>query len=104
MSDTDLELLARYGQQNAEDAFTEVVLRHFDLVYAAALRQVRPPQLAEEVAQSIFSDLTRQPGRFAPRRLRGQDETPLVQSMVTSLSSRKNRKRGSTRMDLRATA
>jgi hypothetical protein len=42
MSDTDLELLARYTRSHAENACTEVVRRHLDLVYSAVLRQVRP--------------------------------------------------------------
>src|SRR5437763_7556385 len=66
MSDTDLELLARYTGQRAEDAFGEIVRRHLDLVYSAALRQVRSPQLAEEVAQSAFTDLARNAHRLAP--------------------------------------
>jgi RNA polymerase sigma factor (sigma-70 family) len=66
MSDTDLQLLARYTRQHAEGAFTELVRRHLDLVFSAALRQVRSPQLAEEVAQSAFTDLARQAHRLAP--------------------------------------
>jgi DNA-directed RNA polymerase specialized sigma24 family protein len=59
MSDTDLQLLVLYTRQHAEDAFAEIVRRHLDLVFSAALRQVRSPQLAEEVAQSAFTDLAR---------------------------------------------
>jgi RNA polymerase sigma factor (sigma-70 family) len=66
MSDTDLELLARYTRQHAEDAFAELVRRHIGLVYSAALRQVRSPPLAEEVAQSAFIDLARQAARLKP--------------------------------------
>ena len=66
MSETDLELLARYFRQNAEDAFSEIVRRHVDLVHSAALRQVRSPQLAEEVAQSTFLKLARHASEFAP--------------------------------------
>jgi DNA-directed RNA polymerase specialized sigma24 family protein len=66
MSETDLQLLARYAEQHAEDAFAEIVRRHLDLVFSAALRQVRSPQLAEEVAQSTFTDLARQVNRLAP--------------------------------------
>ena len=64
MSDTDLELLARYTRQHAEDAFAELVRRHLGLVYSAALRQVRSPQLAEEVTQSAFIDLARNAARL----------------------------------------
>jgi RNA polymerase sigma factor (sigma-70 family) len=66
MSDTDLELLARYTRHHAEDAFAEIVRRHLNLVHSAALRQVRSPQLAEEVAQSAFVTLARQAHRLAP--------------------------------------
>ncbi len=66
MSDTDRQLLLRYARQNAEDAFAELVRRHLNLVFSAALRQVRSPQLAEEVAQSVFTDLARQAERLAP--------------------------------------
>ncbi|HIG26982.1 MAG TPA: sigma-70 family RNA polymerase sigma factor, partial [Verrucomicrobiales bacterium] len=58
MGDTDLQLLNQYIRHHAEDSFTELV-RHFDLVYFAAFRQVRAPHLAEEVAQAVFTDLAR---------------------------------------------
>ncbi len=66
MSETDLELLQRYAHGRAEDAFTEIVRRHLGLVYSAARRQVRSPELAEEIAQSVFADLARQAARLAP--------------------------------------
>jgi RNA polymerase sigma factor (sigma-70 family) len=66
MSETDMELLRRYRERHAEDAFAELVRRHLDLVFSAALRQVRAPQLAEEVSQSVFTDLARQAHQLAP--------------------------------------
>ncbi len=69
MSDTDLQLLSRYNRLQAEDAFAELVRRHVDLVHSAALRQVRSPQLAEEVAQSVFIDLARQARLLAPETI-----------------------------------
>ncbi len=66
MSDTDLELIRRYAYDRAEDAFAELVRRHLNLVYSAALRQVRSPQLAEEVAQSAFTDLAHNAARLKP--------------------------------------
>lgn len=64
MSDTDLQLLARYAKHHAEDAIAELVQRHIGLVYSAALRQVRSPQLAEEVAQTVFTSLARDAKRL----------------------------------------
>lgn len=66
MSDTDLELLAHYTRHHAEDAFAQLVRRHVDLVHSAALRQVRSPQLAEEVAQATFVKLARLAPQLAP--------------------------------------
>jgi RNA polymerase sigma factor (sigma-70 family) len=56
---SDLDLLQQFARQNSEEAFAALVQRHLNLVYSAALRQVRSPQLAEEIAQSVFSDLAR---------------------------------------------
>ena len=63
---SDLDLLGQYARNRAQDAFTEIVRRHVDLVYSAALRQVHSPQLAEEVAQSVFTDLARNAGQLKP--------------------------------------
>jgi len=66
MSQTDLELLRRYAQDNSEDAFAEIVRRHLDLVFSAAMRQIRNSELAQEVAQSAFIELARQAGSLKP--------------------------------------
>lgn len=65
MSDTDRELLASYARGKGDEVFAEIVRRHLDLVYGAALRQVRSPQLAEEVAQSVFLELARRASRLS---------------------------------------
>src|SRR3954453_16426858 len=66
MDETDLQLIARYAREKAEEAFAEIVRRHIGLVHSAALRQGRSPELAEEVAQSVFTDLARQARRLPP--------------------------------------
>ena len=66
MTETDLELLKRYARDHAEDAFAEIVRHHLDLVHSAAFRQVRSLQMAEEVAQSVFTDLARNAHRLSP--------------------------------------
>ena len=55
---SDPELLATFARTNSEDAFAEVVRRHVNLVYSAALRQVNgDAHLAQDVAQTVFADL-----------------------------------------------
>jgi RNA polymerase sigma factor (sigma-70 family) len=66
MTETDLDLLRQFTRDHAQDAFTALVNRHVNLVYSAALRQVRSPQLAEEIAQSVFADLARDAGKLKP--------------------------------------
>jgi len=57
---TDGELLRRYVEDGAEDSFGELLQRHVNLVYSAALRQVNGDvHLAQDVAQCVFSDLAR---------------------------------------------
>ena len=62
---SDRDLLQEYLQGNTH-SFTALVGRHLDLVYSAALRQVRSSQLAEEVAQTVFLDLARRAHTFSP--------------------------------------
>src|SRR6266705_588129 len=51
---TDQQLLRDYTERRAEAAFAELVRRHVDLVYSAALRMVRDAHLAQDVTQGVF--------------------------------------------------
>ena len=62
----DAQLLQDYARAKSQDAFTELVRRHLNVVYSAALRQVRSPQFAEEISQSVFADLARAADKLKP--------------------------------------
>ena len=54
----DDQLLRQYSQDKSEDAFAELVRRHIDLVYSAALRVLSGDiHQAEDVTQIVFKEL-----------------------------------------------
>lgn len=66
----DAELLRRYAGEGANDAFAELVRRHVDLVYSAALRQLNgDAHLAADATQLVFADLARKAGALAGHRV-----------------------------------
>jgi RNA polymerase sigma factor (sigma-70 family) len=83
MSANDLDLLEQYARADSEDAFAALVQRHVDLVYSVALRRVRSAQLAEEITQSVFTDLARSAGKLRQRAVAGSDSlTPWLYSVT----------------------
>src|SRR5678815_2595780 len=65
MSENDMDLLRHYTRDRSEESFAAIVEQYLGLVYSAALRQVGSAQLAEEVAQSVFTDLALNAHRLA---------------------------------------
>ena len=67
---SDAQWIRDYAAHGSDPAFAGIVARHTDLVYSAALRQTGSPELAREIAQSVFTDLARKApelaGRLAP--------------------------------------
>jgi RNA polymerase sigma factor (sigma-70 family) len=65
---SDGELLRRYVEDRSEAAFTELVQRHINIVYLAALRRVgRNAHAADDVTQKVFSGLARKARSLADR-------------------------------------
>jgi len=65
MMTDDAQLLRRYTEERAEPAFGELVARHIDLVFSAALRVVGGDRhLAQDVTQTVFADLARKAGNL----------------------------------------
>jgi len=71
-SKPDAQLMREYAEHGSEAAFSEIVSRYADLVYSAALRQTASPELARDVAQSVFSDLARKARLLAAKLAVGQ--------------------------------
>jgi len=63
----DWQLLKSYGRDDSQDAFTEIVTRHVNLVYSTALRQVREAELARDVTQLVFANLARRAKSLKPK-------------------------------------
>src|SRR5580704_15804487 len=62
----DATLLRHYAEDRSEAAFTELVHRHVDLVYSAALRRTGgDPHLAADVAQQVFAAVARNARRLS---------------------------------------
>jgi len=60
----DWELVQTYAKNRSDAAFAELVHRHLNWVYSAALRQVGDPHLAQDVAQAVFVLLAHKASRL----------------------------------------
>ncbi|HYE32075.1 MAG TPA: sigma-70 family RNA polymerase sigma factor [Methylomirabilota bacterium] len=64
---TNEELLQLWKAGAEESAFEELVRKNLPMVYGAALRQVRRPDLAQDVTQAVFLILHRKAGNLSER-------------------------------------
>lgn len=61
---SDQQLLQEYAHTRSEAAFAELVGRHLDLVYSAALRRIGDPHLAQDITQGAFTALAQNASRL----------------------------------------
>jgi RNA polymerase sigma factor (sigma-70 family) len=81
--DNDAQLLRRFVEEGSEAAFTELVRRHIDTVYSAALRRVGgDAHRAADVTQQVFIALARQ----APQLVRHTVLSGWLHSATRNLS------------------
>jgi RNA polymerase sigma factor (sigma-70 family) len=65
MTRSDCDLLRNYAADHSEKAFAELVKRHVDLVYSAALRHANgDAHAAEDIAQEVFKNLAGKAARL----------------------------------------
>ncbi|MBC8097540.1 MAG: sigma-70 family RNA polymerase sigma factor, partial [Akkermansiaceae bacterium] len=64
---TDSQLLRAYAEHRSEPAFAELVRRHVDFVYSAALRMVCDSHLAQDVTQGVFVALAKSATQLVDR-------------------------------------
>jgi RNA polymerase sigma factor (sigma-70 family) len=71
MPGRDEELLLDFTRTRSDRAFAELVGRHANWVYSAAVRSLGDPHRAEDVTQAVFLLLSRQPHKAVGKSLSG---------------------------------
>ena len=65
----DMALVREYAASQSESAFEQLVARHLDMVYSAALRRVGDANLAQDITQAVFIVLARKAKSLGPKTI-----------------------------------
>ena len=99
----DHELLQNYANSRCQESFAVLVSRYVNLVYSAALRQLRDHHQAEEAAQAVFIVLARKARGIGPNVLLGgwllQTTSYAVRNLLRADQRRKRHERKAAQMN-----
>ena len=95
---SDDELIKEFASERSEGAFSMLAKRHVNLVYGAALRQTREPELARDVTQQVFLVLAKKAGdiRRGEKLIAWLHRTTYLASMKAIRSEARRRTREKT--------
>ena len=80
---TDKELLEAYSAERSEEAFRELVGRHADVIYSAAMRQLGDAHFAQEATQAAFIALASNAGKLKRQSVVVGCITPCISPLKT---------------------
>jgi RNA polymerase sigma factor (sigma-70 family) len=89
----DDQLLREYASVRSESAFAELVSRHGDWVYSAALRSVGDSHSAQDVTQAVFLLLAQDPQKAVGKSLSGWLFNVMRYCVINAKRSERRRKR-----------
>jgi RNA polymerase sigma factor (sigma-70 family) len=92
-SGDDQLLLRDYALDHSQAAFAELVGRHLDWVYSAALRMVGDPHEAQDVTQAVFVLLSQEPRKAMGKPLAGWLFQVMRYCAANSIRSRRRREK-----------